>query len=493
MLKSTPALCILAYLLAHNLQAAQLTVTVHGIYDTATANFIASNGETSVNASSATPVVDYHTWIENYYNEHGEYCYVTHTDPEAGTERTEYQITVPDTWVGRSLTFSWDSGQTFTGYAPLFESVASYWFQSYYGNSPFWWGGQNNTGPMEVMSNRVLLGRWWNNSSRTLFALSTWDNADPNWPSMGMDFMASTPNTFWRWMHPSDNGVGVDIAMDLDHEHRLRLRPRNYTAGSSVGITLDPLGGVITVNGQQLMTSNYANSTFASRNLSVLGSGASSEIGGTALGTNASASGYYAPAANPDLGTNLTRNVTSAAIGSGASATTRGASAIGTQSKASGDFSIAVGVETVASGVESLAFGLKSEASNSAAIAIGALAKASGRKSIALGYRTVAQGYGQTVVGVNNVPVGNVSDPSDLNSEVFIVAGGSYEFSAAPNWTPLSLPRNSFTVKRGGDTTVSGSLKVNGAGQSVIEGSLKVNGVLWLAPQGDLSMGEFDQ
>lgn len=74
---------------------------------------------------------------------------------------------------------------------------------------------------------------------------------------------------------------------------------------------------------------------------------------------------------------------------------------------------------------------------------------------------TTAQGYGQMVGGVNNTAVGNVTNPADPASEVFVVGGGTYGIPNLPDQSS-----NAFTVKRNGDTTVTGALLV-GKGNSL--------------------------
>ncbi len=110
----------------------------------------------------------------------------------------------------------------------------------------------NPAASASLLGNNILIGRWRDQPSKVLFTLSTWDIGDPAWSAMGMDFMASAKDVFWRWIDPANDPTRAGITMDLDYLYRLTLRKRAGTF--SQRLILDPELGKITVNGQQVLT-----------------------------------------------------------------------------------------------------------------------------------------------------------------------------------------------------------------------------------------------
>lgn len=200
---------------------------------------------------------------------------VTSTDPQTGETidnqvhpRNVYSVTLPDDWVGRSISVSWDGGLTYTALKPFLADGAPMTFYSDAGDAD-----ENPADSISILSNNLLIGRWWNDHSKVLITLGAWDTGDPDWPAVGMDSMASTRNAYWRWMHLSADNAHAELAMDLDYLHRLTLHKRNGT--SAQGIVIDPDAGKITVNGQQLLTTLGVGRTLSGGALMAVGDGAS--------------------------------------------------------------------------------------------------------------------------------------------------------------------------------------------------------------------------
>ncbi len=163
--------------------------------------------------------------------------------------RNIYRVTLPDDWLGRSISVSWDGAYTWTSFRPFLVDDGFLSYVSGDGGSP---GHpvENPAASATVEGNNVLIGKWWDPPSNVLFTLNTWDTGDPAWPAIGMDFIASSRDVFWRWLHPGQNPNRAEIAMDLDYLHRLTLHQRG---SATRRIVIDPQVGQITIDGQPLM------------------------------------------------------------------------------------------------------------------------------------------------------------------------------------------------------------------------------------------------
>jgi hypothetical protein len=378
--------------------AVTLNIKVNGLAEgeIPSATIIVHNGASSASA---------------YFGYAGEDTENITTDNEDGTTTTvtvvtnrwaTYSAGVGPEWTGRSICFSIE-GTFWTALYPLLNDPSSYDLaKSQLENDPF---PSENIDPnhnFTIIGNTAPIGRWWQEADRSVFTLDVWDNANPGWPCVGIDTIASTSNAYWRWFRQGS------LAMQLDYLNRLTIRSRSNSANALI---LDPELGQILVNGNPIL-SNPASSTL---------------------------------------------------------------------------------------------------------------------RSVALGYKTVAQGYGQTVVGVNNVAVGSATNPTDPQSEIFVIGNGTYGVSGVPNQSS-----NAMSVKRNGNAMIAGALGIgagsvlgtsgNASGQLVVgkyndlrtddagvnhtEGALIVgngtgpdfrsnsvrvldDGTVLIVPRGDLDMGQF--
>jgi hypothetical protein len=126
--------------------------------------------------------------------------------------------------------------------------------------------------------------------------------------------------------------------------------------------------------------------------------------------------------------------------------------ALGNSTTASGNISIATGNLTTASGNTSTAMGYNTTASGEIATTLGDHTTASGNISIAMGYSTQARSYAETVIGTYNTDYTPTSislfEPTD---RLFVIGNGT-----------LATPSDALVMLKNGNTTISGSLTVNG-------------------------------
>jgi hypothetical protein len=145
---------------------------------------------------------------------------------------------------------------------------------------------------------------------------------------------------------------------------------------------------------------------------------------------------------------------------------------------------LAVGVNNSV-GADSLAVGSSAQATGHNAIAFGSNTSASGENAFALGDHTRAQGYGQFVIGSYNTPQGS-PNAAAIDDQLFVIGNG----------TDDSHRSNALTVLRNGRVgigTASPAARLDVQGDANVNGNVKINGAISIAPQGDLSMGEFTQ
>ena len=145
---------------------------------------------------------------------------------------------------------------------------------------------------------------------------------------------------------------------------------------------------------------------------------------------------------------------------------------------------LAIGAGNTAA-TNSLAAGNLTQATGQNSFAAGIGSSASGEDSAAFGDHTQAQGLGQFVVGSYNIPQGNplTAGPTDA---IFTIGNG----------TDASHRANALTLLRNGNLGIGipvPSVPLEVQGDAKIHGALRVNGPIRVAPQGDLSMGEFTQ
>jgi len=152
------------------------------------------------------------------------------------------------------------------------------------------------------------------------------------------------------------------------------------------------------------------------------------------------------------LATDLQRLRTDAAkVASGNYATIVG----GSNNTASGENSTAMGSAVIASGILSTAMGLSTTASGHSSTAMGSGTTASGNYSTAMGRYTSAPSYYETALGsfnTNYIPV--YSDDWDDTDRLFVVGNGTYAGSRS----------NALTILKNANTTIGGSLTINGNG-----------------------------
>jgi hypothetical protein len=203
----------------------------------------------------------------------------------------------------------------------------------------------------------------------------------------------------WAWYRTPSGGAV--ISMKLDASNQLILY---NTAGTTAGITLNPAGTSAFVNGIT--------------------------VGGSAVLTQSSGDSRYVAKAGS------TAYSTATAVGSGDGA------------HAPGDYSAAFGSHSFANEGWSSAFGNETYADGYYSSALGYGARTTGNFAVALG-QTKAQGMGQVTVGRFNVIQGN-SGSWVTSDDLFIVGNGTADNARS----------NAFVVKKNGDTSTSGSLKV---------------------------------
>jgi hypothetical protein len=145
----------------------------------------------------------------------------------------------------------------------------------------------------------------------------------------------------------------------------------------------------------------------------------------------------------------------SASIGNRTTASGYASIAMGNATKASGFASTALGEATTASSDYTTAMGSNTTASGFASTAMGRTTTASGSMSTSMGVLTTAESFAETVIGMNNTdytPLGITSFVS--TDRLFVIGNG--EFGG-----PL---RDALVMLKNGNTTIGGSLAVNGNG-----------------------------
>jgi hypothetical protein len=129
--------------------------------------------------------------------------------------------------------------------------------------------------------------------------------------------------------------------------------------------------------------------------------------------------------------------------------------AMGMQTLATGNYSTSMGsFQTTASGHYSTAMGYQTTASGEYSLSTGTVTIASGKYSTAMGVRTTAPSAYETVMGSYNTtytPSSNID--WDNTDRLFVVGNGTN-----------ALKRNALTILKNANTTIGGSLTLNGNG-----------------------------
>jgi hypothetical protein len=170
-------------------------------------------------------------------------------------------------------------------------------------------------------------------------------------------------------------------------------------------------------------------------------------------GGNNTSSGYGSVVLGGGL--NIASGDASAALGYFSSATGHFSFSSGYESNATADYSIAMGRDAAASNEYSVAIGNNPIASGYASLAMGDYTTASGRISTALGNRTTAPSGFETVMGRFNTDY-TPSSATDwiATDRLFVVGNGASDVTKS----------NALTILKNANTTIGGSLTINGNG-----------------------------
>jgi hypothetical protein len=233
------------------------------------------------------------------------------------------------------------------------------------------------------------------------------------------------------------------------------------------------------------------------------------ELGdGRYLTPGTAASTYLTPSAANS--TYLRNDSVHVAVGNTVTATGTHSIAMGWLSDATGNGSVALGEGNIANGYQSVAIGGATEADGELSVALGGgyatgdgavatgISQAAGLLSTSMGYLTYAggdystslglftdaEGYAQVVMGRYNVTQGSTTSWNSTD-DLFIIGNG----------TSYSTRSNAFVVKKNGDTSVNGKLAATGdttlSGKLTVSNKARFDQAVRVAPQGDISMGEF--
>jgi hypothetical protein len=274
----------------------------------------------------------------------------------------------------------------------------------------------------------------------------------------------------WEWKRTPSGGAV--ISMRLDASNQLILY---NLAGTTAGITLNPVGtsafvNGITIGGSAVLTSAVAASTYLtpttadstylrkdSTNISVGGSNTLGNSLSNAIGNSNSVTGYYAYA-----------------LGYANSIAGNAALAIGRNNTVSGDGAVALGEYNKANFSDAFAVGYHTEASFAASVAMGIYTKATGAMATSMGNYTIAQSLGSLAIGQYNIAQGSTSSWVDTD-DAFTIGNGTADNARS----------NAFVVKKNGDTTVNGGIRavtdaVSGYGVTIGTGTNSDGGNLRL-------------
>ncbi len=214
----------------------------------------------------------------------------------------------------------------------------------------------------------------------------------------------------------------------------------------------------------------------------------------TALGRNATATGYGSNA----MGAWTTASGPySTAIGNSTTASELYSTAMGVSTIANGGYSTAMGIGTIASGGSSTAMGAGTIASGGYSTAMGYSTTASGYYSTATGFRTAANAYGSTVIGLLNViRPENSATAWVATDDLFVIGNGIFQQVYDEDTgitTDFSIRSNAFSVKKNGDTMVSGTTTLTGAVIAQNNITVRNRKVIRVNAAGDIPMIGYNQ
>ncbi|MGC3991661.1 MAG: hypothetical protein QM796_18620 [Chthoniobacteraceae bacterium] len=205
----------------------------------------------------------------------------------------------------------------------------------------------------------------------------------------------------------------------------------------------------------------------------------------TAIGNGSEVFGNSSTAMGGGVDIAFVQGDYSIALGDGTWVSGEESSALGCGSAAYGDWASGVGVGSIASGNYSAAFaggmdgaraygdysisiGDLSYADNLGSTALGPLAIANGDYSTAIGNNATSTAAYSTVIGQYNIQRGNSHTWVDTD-DLFVVGNGKPQVDASGNpvygnnGLPVGNPSNAFVVKKNGDATVGGVIRVQRA------------------------------
>jgi uncharacterized protein (TIGR02145 family) len=172
----------------------------------------------------------------------------------------------------------------------------------------------------------------------------------------------------------------------------------------------------------------------------------------TVIGIGSTANGLVSTAIGNSA---LSSGNTSTSIGLNTIASGNASTALGSQTTASAYSSTSMGYNTIASGNASTTMGGNTTASGSYSIATGYYSNAGGEYSTAMGTRTNAPSAFETVLGRYNTDYSPLDAYNwNSNDRLFVIGNG----------TASSSKSNALTILKNANTTIGGSLTVNGNG-----------------------------
>lgn len=346
------------------------------------------------------------------------------------------------------------------------------------------------SGNLDVQGNVMNLGSWEGQTNEAGVSFNYTDYPIDDYGDF--HFSLNRLTATWLWEHLGPNNSWLPT-MKLNEANSLAL----YNSAGQAMISLNPSGNSVfqnslVINGNNTLLPSQTLSSDGSVLTRILGDNrylTKSADGKTALG--------YATASAPSA----------TAMGGDAWAVGEGSIA-GGESIASGVFSVALGEDSYASGQSAVALGNNAYAQGNSSFATGQSSKASGNYASAFGLSTIAQGYSQTVIGRYNLAQGNPNSWV-ATDDLFTIGNGTSDNQRS----------NAFIVKKNGDAIVKGNATVEGysylndistdginangdltvwgvsemMGGAYIGGDLQVTGKIYLQPQGDIPMGQFNQ
>lgn len=260
-----------------------------------------------------------------------------------------------------------------------------------------------------------------------------------NWPVVGLTNFTESNYTY-------DSRTGV------------KLTPDN--AASNVDFVLQPkgAGGIVAHQPDGTAVGGNKRGDYAIDFQCVRGDASEVASGTGAIilgGGNNTSSGYGSVVLGGGL--NIASGDASAALGYSTSASGHFSYASGYESSATEDYSMAMGNNAEATNIYAVAIGNNPAASGYASLAMGDYTTASGRISTAFGNRTTAPSANETVFGKYNSDYTPSSTTDWIATDrLFVVGNGDSDVAKS----------NAITILKNANTTIGGSLIINGNGLS---------------------------